>query len=465
MNGVRRSAVRVSARNGVRSFAIRAAASGVLAWLLLWTAVPVSLAARGTAAQAGSTPVIVEIDLDDIVHPVSADYVREGLKHAGEIGARAVILRIDTPGGLIDSMRDIVESVLSSPVPVIAWVGPNGARAASAGFFILLSADVAVMSPGTNTGAAHPISSDGSDIGGSLKEKIVNDAAAYLRSYVTQRGRNAAVAETGVLQSKSFTAEEALHAHLIDAVVNDAPDIIRKYDGAAVRRIDQRSVKLDLEGATIEPFEMSSRQQLLSRVLNPNIALILAVIGLVGLYVEITHPGLILPGVAGAIAIILALFAFNLLPVNWAGAALILVAIALFVMEATITSHGILALGGIVAMIAGGLMLVEGPIPQLRISLATILGVTFPLAAITVFLVRLVALSHARKSVTGGEGMIGEIGVARTDVHAQGTVFVHGELWKARSTSPIESGATVRVVRTHGLEVEVEKQSETNSRN
>jgi membrane-bound serine protease (ClpP class) len=410
-----------------------------------------------SSSSPASSAVIVELDLDDIVHPVSADYIRDGIHHAQDIGARAVILRIDTPGGMIDSMRNIVESILSSSVPVIAWVGPNGARAASAGFFILLSADLAVMAPGTNTGAAHPISATGDDIKGTLKEKVVNDATAYLRSYTTQRGRDATVAETGITESKSFTADEALRLHLIDAVLNDIPEIVRRYDGVEVRRIDKRSVRLQLADASIEPFQMSARQQLLSHVLNPNIALILALIGLVGLYVEITHPGLIIPGVAGAICLILALFAFNILPVNWAGAVLILVAIALFVMEATVTSHGILALGGIVAMIAGGLMLVEGPIPQLRVSLATVLAVTFPLAAITVFLVRLVAISHSKKSVTGDDGMIGEIGVARSDVHHRGMVFVHGELWKAHSAQPIENGAAVRIIKTHGLEVEVEK--------
>jgi membrane-bound serine protease (ClpP class) len=430
--------------------------------LLLIPAVALSWqAVEKPSPGAAPASTIVQIELNDIVHPVSADYVRAGLRHAQETNARAVILRIDTPGGLIDSMREIVEAILSSPTPVIAWVGPNGARAASAGFFILLSADVAVMAPGTNTGAAHPISAGGEDINGALKEKVVNDAAAYLRSYVTQRGRDATVAETGVLKSKSFTAEEALRQHLIDAVVNDVPDIVRKYDGMEIRRIDKRPARLQLQGATIEVFEMTTRQRLLSRVLNPNIALTLALIGLLGLYIEISHPGMILPGVVGAICLILALFAFNFLPVNWAGAALILVAIVLFVLEATVTSHGILALGGIVAMIAGGLMLVEGPIPQLRVSLATTLAVTFPLAIITVFLVRLVALSHRRKSVTGDEGMIGKIGVARSPVHRDGTVFVHGELWKARSNEPIPIGASVRVVRTQGLEVEVEKVDES----
>src|SRR5437867_8189483 len=254
----------------------------VLFLLFLLFALPLS-------AQA---PTIVQIDLDDIVHPISAQYVREGLNHAKEVGARAVILRINTPGGLVDSMQKMVEAILTSPVPVITWVGPNGAHAASAGFFVLLAADIATMAPGTNTGAAHPVSLGGSQIPEVMEKKIVSDAAAYIRSYVTKRGRNAAMAEQGVVESKSFTAEEALQENLIDAVLNDVPDIIRRYDGQQVRRFNDQRTRLDLQGAAIEKFEMSMRQRLLARVLNPNLALVLALIGLVGLYFEATHPGL-----------------------------------------------------------------------------------------------------------------------------------------------------------------------------
>jgi membrane-bound serine protease (ClpP class) len=403
-----------------------------------------------------SSPVIVQIDLDDIVHPISADYIRDGLTHAKDIDARAVILRIDTPGGLIDSMRDIVEAVLASPVPVITWVGPSGARAASAGFFVLLAGDVAVMAPGTNTGAAHPVTSAGGQISPVMEAKVVNDATAYLRSYTSRRGRNPEVAERGITQSQSFTAEEALKERLIDAVIGDIPQIIEQYDGMQVRRIDGQTATLHLRGAMVDPFEMTTRQRILSRVLNPNIAFLLALIGLIGLYVEITHGGLILPGVIGAISLVLALFSFNLLPVSWAGVALIVLAIGLFVLEATVTSHGILALGGCAAMIAGALMLVQGPIPQLRIQLSTALAVTVPVAIISVFLVRLVYVSHKKKSATGSAAMIGEEGVARTDINPEGKVLVHGEYWNASSETPIPAGSRVRVVRVHGLKLEVE---------
>lgn len=412
-----------------------------------------SLSLGGPAAE----PVIVQINLGDIVHPVSAAYVRAGIEHAKDIGARAVILRLDTPGGLVDSMRDIVESILSSQVPVITWVGPNGARAASAGFFILLAGDVAVMAPGTNAGAAHPVTSTGQKIEDVMEKKIVSDASAYLRSYTAKRGRNAQLAEFAVTESRSFTAQEALKDGLIDAVISDPQGIIDRFDGREIRRFDDRPMTLQLRGAAVQTFEMTARQKILSRVLDPNLALILVLAGLLGLYVEITHPGLILPGVVGAISLILALFAFNMLPVNWAGAALILLAIVLFVLEATITSHGILAIGGIIAMIAGGLMLVQGPIPQLRVQLWTTLVVAFPVAVITVFLVRLVYLSQKRKSVVGEEGMIGKEGVAKTDVNAHGKVLVRGEYWNASSERPIPAGARVRVVKVDGLKIEVEQ--------
>jgi len=320
-----------------------------------------------------------------------------------------------------------------------------------------LAGDVAVMAPGTNSGAAHPVTATGQKIEDVMEKKVVSDASAYIRSYTAKRGRNAQLAELGITESRSYTGEEALKNNLIDAVISDVAGIIEQYDEKEIRRFDDRPETLHLRGATIETFEMNTRQRILSRVLDPNLALILALAGLLGLYVEITHPGLILPGVIGGISLILALFAFNMLPVNWAGAALILLAIVLFVLEATMTSHGILAIGGIVAMIAGGLMLVQGPIPQLRIRLSTTLAVTFPLSIITVILVRLVYLSHRTKSITGGEGMIGEAGVAKTDIHTDGKVLVHGEYWNAFSDRPIPAGAHVRVKRMQGLKVEVEQ--------
>src|SRR6266581_3939894 len=233
-----------------------------------------------TRAQASRpalpAPTVVQINLDDIVHPVSAAYINDGLKHAKEIGARAVILRLDTPGGLVDSMREIVEGILSSPVPVITWVGPNGSRAASAGFFILLAGDLAVMAPGTNSGAAHPVTSTGQKIEDVMEKKVVSDASAYIRSYTAKRGRNAQLAELGVTESRSFTAEEALKENLIDAVISDPQGIVERFDGKQIHRFDDRPVTLHLRGASIQTFEMTGRQKILSRVLDPNVALILA---------------------------------------------------------------------------------------------------------------------------------------------------------------------------------------------
>ncbi len=403
---------------------------------------------------------ILQIELADIIHPVSADYVAEGLAYADEIDAVAVIIRIDTPGGLIDSMRAIVESILTSPVPVMVWVGPSGVRAASAGFFILLSGDLALMASGTNTGAAHPVSALGGEIDEVMEQKIVNDATAFLRSYSTKRGRNPELAERAVTESESFTAEEALENEFLDAIVADVAAIIETFDGQEIRRFDDTVETLELSGATVELFEMNSRQKLLSMIMNPNIALVLGLLGMLGLYLEITNPGMIFPGVIGGISLLLAMFAFNLLPVNLTGVLLILLAIALFVVEATVPSHGVLAMGGVVAMVAGGLMLVEGPIPQLRIQPGTVLAVALPLAVITVFLVRLIIVSHRKKAVTGRSGMVGELGTTATEVFETGRVMVHGEYWGARSRSPIPQGSRIRVVEVDGLKLEVETASE-----
>ena len=270
-----------------------------------------------SSAAQGRT--IVQIELADIIHPVSADYVEAGLARAQEVGAAAVIIRLDTPGGLVDSMRAIVEDILASEVPVIVWVGPSGVRAASAGFFILLSADLALMASGTNTGAAHPVSSFGGEIDEVMEEKIVNDVAAFLRSYSARRGRNPEVAALAVSESRAFTAEEALDDGLIDAVVGDVAAVIDLFDGQEITRFDDSVETLELEGSTVEVFEMTARERLLSMIMNPNVALVLGLLGLVGLYLEITSPGMIFPGVIGGISLILALFAFNLLPVNLTG--------------------------------------------------------------------------------------------------------------------------------------------------
>jgi len=340
-------------------------------------------------------------------------------------------------------------------VPVAAYVAPSGSRAASAGFFILLSADVAAMAPGTNTGAAHPVLLGGTmdDV---MKEKVANDAAAYLRSIAGKRGRNVELAEKGVTESKSWTEDEALQGHLIDLIAPSRAELLAKLDGTTITRFDGSKQVLHLAGAQVEVYNPSFRQSFLSRILDPNVAFILLILGILGLYVEFTHPGLILPGVAGGIALVLALFAFSLLPVNWAGAALILLAIVFFVLEAKFVTHGILAAGGVLAMVLGALMLINTRLPGGSISLATALSVALPFALITVFLLRLVIRARHAKVATGISGMVGEIGRVETALEPEGKVLVHGELWDASSAQPVPRGAPVRVIALDGLKLEVE---------
>jgi membrane-bound serine protease (ClpP class) len=400
---------------------------------------------------------IFNLEVDDVIHPVTAEYIVQGITKAEAEKAQAVIIRLSTPGGLDQSMREIIEKILASKVPVIVYVAPSGVRAASAGFYILLSADVAVMAPGTNTGAAHPVMLGGGKLDEVMNKKVENDAAAYLRSFASKRGRNAELAEKGVIESKSFTESEALQQHLIDGVAKNTEDLLNQFDGKTIQRFDGSPHRLKLKGEELYPFPMSSRQKLLTKVLDPNIAIILGVIGLMGLYIEFTHPGFILPGVLGGACLFLAMVALNILPINFLGVVLIIGAIVLFVLEAKVTSYGILAILGIIAMVIGSLILIDSPIPELKVRLATSIGITLPFAAITIFLMRLVILSHRKKSVTGEEGMIGEMGLALTDIQEEGKVRVHGEIWQASSSSPIRSGDKVKVLAISGMKVEVEK--------
>ena len=416
-------------------------------WVLLLSI----LAASPPSAQA----VVLTLEIDDVIHPVIAEYVTQGLAQAEEEGATAVIIQMSTPGGFDASMREIIEKVLRSKTPVLIYVGPSGARAASAGFFILLSGDLAIMAPGTNTGAAHPVPLGGGKMDEAMQKKVENDAAAYIRSFVAQRGRNTELAEKGVLESLSFTEEEALAGNLIDGLAQDLNEILTKFDGKELQRFDGQKQILKLKGETLQAIEMTVRQKVLSKVLNPNIALILGLIGLLGLYVEFSNPGLIFPGVAGGVCVFLALVAFNILPINLLGVVLILAAIVLFVLEAKITSYGLLTSLGIVTMVLGSLVLINSPLPEMRVKLGTALGITLPFAAITIFLMRLVIKAHRTKSVTGNEGMVGEIGTALTDIGAEGKVQVHGEIWQASSPQTIESGKRVRVVAVEGLTIRV----------
>ena len=408
------------------------------------------------AAMAQTRPRVVEIRLNMMIHHVSAEFVVRGIRSANDSFADAVLLELDTPGGLEGSMRDIVSAILNSRVPVITYVAPSGASAASAGFFVLEAGDLAVMAPGTNSGAAHPVVLGGADIGKTMEAKIENDAAAYMRSIAGKRGRNLTLAEDAVRKSSSYSDKEALDGKLIDAVLSTPSDILEKYDGETIKRFDDTTTTLHLKNAELVPFAMPSLEEFFAWVADPNIAFILGAIGLACLYIEFTHPGLVAPGVVGACALVLAMYAFNLLPINSMGVLLILVGLGLLALEVKVTSHGVLAAGGILALVLGALILVNSPWPQARIHLSTALSVALPLGVIMVVMLRYVIAAKRRKATTGEAGMVDSVGVAKTDLEPLGKVLVHGELWDARARQPIAKGTRVRVREVEGLTLVVE---------
>jgi membrane-bound serine protease (ClpP class) len=401
-------------------------------------------------------PRVVVINLNTMIHQVSAEYVVQGIRYANEQNADAILLELNTPGGLVASMQEIVHAVYDSRATVITYVAPSGASAASAGFFILLAGDLAVMAPGTNTGAAHPVLMFGGEPGKVMEEKIESDVASYIRSIAQKRGRNVALAEDAVRKSSSFTDKEALDDKLIDAVAGSPSEIFAHFDGKAVQRFNGTTTTLRLANAEVEPYAMSKLQGFLAWVADPNIAFVLGAIGLLGIYIEFTHPGMVAPGAVGAIALVLALYAFNLLPINYAGVLLILTALALFALEAKLTSHGVLAAGGVVAMVLGALILIRSPWPEARIHLFTALSVALPLAVITIILLRFAIAAKRRKAVTGEAEMVGLVGVAQTDLDPEGKILVRGELWGARAAERIPQGARVRVRQIDGLTLVVE---------
>ncbi len=415
----------------------------VIAFLLLVAALP-------AAAQ------ILRLHIDGTIQPIAAEEVSRAVDAAASRHAAALLIEINTPGGLLDSTREIIAKIEASPAPVIIFVAPSGARAASAGFFILESADVAAMANGTNTGAAHPVTLGGGQPDDVMKAKIENDTAAFLRSYVSRRGRNVEEAEKAVRQSVSWTEKEALDLHLIDFTANDEADLLRQLDGRSIRRFDGSSQTLHLAGQSVEELPATLRERVLGWLMDPNIAFIVLAIGGLALYAEFNHPGAIIPGVVGVIFILLTLFALNLLPTRYASLALIALAFVLFALEAKFLSHGILTVGGIVSLTLGGLLLVDGPIPEMRVKLLTALAVSVPFGLITAFLMSIAWRARHNKVVTGSQGIIGELGVACTDLDPSGKVFVHGELWNAHSAQPLRSGAQVRVVAISQLELEVE---------
>jgi len=407
------------------------------------------------AIAASAHADVLRVVVDGTINPISDEYIERGIQQAGKQHAQAVLIEIRTPGGLVDSTRNIISKILASPVPVIVYVYPTGSRSASAGFYILESADVAAMAPGTNTGAAHPVLM-GTTMDPIMKEKVENDSAAFMRSFVAKRGRNVDVAESAVRQSKSFTDQEALQQHLIDYVAKDTTDLFTQIGGKAVTRFDGQKVTLHLAGAHIDDYGLTLKEEILGFLIDPNTAFLVLIVGALAIYFEFNHPGAVIPGVIGIIFVVLAVFALNLLPLRFAGVALIITAFVLFALEAKFGTHGALGLGGTAVLILGALLLVDGPIPQMRIRLLTAVAVSIPFGLITMFLVDIAVRARRNKVVTGERGLIGEIGVAQTLLRPEGKVFVHGELWNARSSVAIDPGASVRVTAVHDLTLMVE---------
>jgi membrane-bound serine protease (ClpP class) len=419
---------------------------------------------------AGSTPAptssssVVELRIDGEIEPVLAEYIVRGINDANADHASLILITMNTPGGLDTSMREIIQAILASKVPVCAYVAPTGSRAASAGFFILLSADIAAMAPGTDTGAASPILALGGQpvqIDDTLHKKIVNEATAYLRSYVTQRGRNAELAATAVTDAKAFSEKEALDGKLVDLVAANREDLLAKLNGRSVTRLDGTKLQLALSQPVVVPHEMTGREKFLTRIVQPDVFFILLIVGVLGLYVEFSHPGMFAPGVIGGIALVLALFAMHMLPVNFTGLLLIIVAFIFFVLEAKFPTHGVLGVGGVIAMVLGALMLIRSPFTGMGVSPSTALGVALPFAVIIVILMRLVLRSRTWKQTTGKEELVGEEAEVTETIGADngaGMIFVHGELWRAMAPAGISipKGARVRVRKVKGLTLEVE---------
>jgi len=400
------------------------------------------------------TPEVVAIDIDGVVHPVTVEIVNHAIDQAKSQHAELLLIRLNTPGGLLDATRQIIQELSASPVPVVTYVTPSGGRAASAGFFLLEAGDIAAMAPGTNTGAASPVSMTG-EMDAVMRQKVENDAAALLRSMTTRRGRNSELAEKTVREAKAFTEKEALDQHLIEVIASDEHQLFQQLDGREVTRWDGGKQILHTAGATVVNASRTLRERIMAPIADPNIGFILLILGALGIYIEFHSPGLIFPGVAGAILALLGLSSLSILPINWLGVALLVLSLSLFVLEAKFASHGILGIGGTISMVLGALLLVNGP-PEIRIHLSTALGVALPFAAITMFLVSVVLQARRNKVLTGPTGMIGEIGIARTALEPEGQVLVRGEYWDAVASANVPQGTQVRVKSVAGLKVHVE---------
>jgi membrane-bound serine protease (ClpP class) len=425
--------------------------SPVAAGRRLLVGLTLTLATTSTAGAA----TVATLQLDGVISPVAVRLVTLAVERARAEGATALVVQLDTPGGLERSMRSIVRELLNAPLPVIVYVSPTGARAASAGAFITLAAHVAAMAPATNIGAAHPVAVGGGQVDKESMKKIENDAAAFVRTIARERGRNADWAEKAVRQSVSATEREALRLNIIDLVAENLPDLLGKVDGREVKT-SAGVVRLATRGATIRQIEIGWRDRFLNLISDPNIAYILLMLGMLGLFFELANPGVIVPGIVGGIALILAFFAFQSLPLNYAGLLLILFGIVLLVAEIKVVSHGVLTIGGVIAVVLGSVMLIDTPEVGLRISWRVIVPVVAATTGLFVFAVSAGLRAQLRRSATGPGGLLGEIGRTRTALEPEGQVFVRGELWRAvADPGPIAEGEAVRVVRVDGLTLRV----------
>lgn len=418
--------------------------------LALTLLLPIFLSAQ---PQQGA-PLVLHARVKSAIHPVSAELIQDAVREADAARAAALVIELDTPGGLMTSTRDITTAILGAQTPVVVFVAPSGAQAASAGFFILMAADIAAMAPGTNTGAAHPVGGQGEDIGEHMGKKVEEDAAANIRALARRNGRNIQLAQSAVVDSRSFTADEALEGKLIDLIAPNFNSLLDALDGRTFRR-GESTVTLHTRGAEVREIEMSPLRRLLAIIADPNIAFMLLSLGGLGLYFELMNPGAIFPGVVGAICLILGFFALSVLPVNYAGLALLLLALVLFIAEIKVVSHGLLTVGGVTAMVLGALMLFKTAEPALRVSLEVIASLAIFSVALVGFLMFMVHRAQQAPVRTGLEGLIHEIGTARSSIAPRGKVFVHGEIWDAVSDEPVASGEPVEVVAVRNLTLAV----------
>jgi len=421
-------------------------------WLVLCLG---CLYAAALAADPPPAGEILRIRLESIVHPVAKDFLLESLAEADRDGAAALVVELDTPGGLLSSTREMTTAMLGARTPVVVWVSPNGAQAASAGFFLLEAADFAVMAPATNTGAAHPVGAGGSDIAGHLGEKAEQDAAATIRALAARRGRNVELAEKAVVESKSFTAQEALDQKLIDLVAGSLPELVAGLDGREYEKPEGEKRKLELAGAVVREIEMPAYKRFLSRIAHPDLAGILLTLGMLGLYFELSHPGAVLPGVVGGICLLLAFFALSVLPVSYVGVALVALAVVLFVAEVKVTSYGTLAVGGIIALVLGLAMLFRSPEPALRVSRSLIATLGLVAALVVAGALALVLRTARSRVSTGAEGLIGARATVRATLNPAGKVFVAGEWWNAVADREVPAGGEVEILAVDGMTLRV----------